>query len=137
MVGPGVSSSRRMPSPIVAPITKKAHGGEEIEQADALVVGGEDPAEDAGILRVDRIEKAAVVDGRKLNFGHGYLGDLGRIFFGEKPRLQSDRSGHFAEHAPTGKRREKFNVDGVAKSPPYGVTAFFQDLDLPDVGLRP
>ncbi len=29
------------------------------------------------------------------------------------------------------------NIDGVAKSPPYGVTALFQDLDLPDVGLRP
>jgi len=28
-------------------------------------------------------------------------------------------------------------VDGVAKSPPYGVTAFFQDLDIPDVCLRP
>jgi hypothetical protein len=27
--------------------------------------------------------------------------------------------------------------DGVAKSPPYGVTAFFQDLDIPDVCLRP
>jgi len=27
--------------------------------------------------------------------------------------------------------------DGVAKSPPYGVTPVFQDLDLPDVGLRP
>ena len=27
--------------------------------------------------------------------------------------------------------------DGVAKSPPYGVTLVFQDLDLPDVGLRP
>jgi hypothetical protein len=30
-----------------------------------------------------------------------------------------------------------FIVDGVAKSPPYGVTAFFQDLDIPDVCLRP
>jgi len=28
-------------------------------------------------------------------------------------------------------------VDGVAKSPPYGVMLFFQDLDLQDVGLRP
>ena len=27
--------------------------------------------------------------------------------------------------------------DGVAKNPPYGVTAFFQDLDIPDVCLRP
>jgi hypothetical protein len=27
--------------------------------------------------------------------------------------------------------------DGVAKSPPYCVTAFFQDLDIPDVCLRP
>jgi hypothetical protein len=27
--------------------------------------------------------------------------------------------------------------DGVAKSPPYGVTAFFQDFDIPDVCLRP
>jgi hypothetical protein len=27
--------------------------------------------------------------------------------------------------------------DGVAKSPPYGVTAFFQDLDILDVCLRP
>jgi predicted signal transduction protein with EAL and GGDEF domain len=26
---------------------------------------------------------------------------------------------------------------GVAKSPSYGVTAFFQDLDIPDVCLRP
>jgi hypothetical protein len=27
--------------------------------------------------------------------------------------------------------------DGVAKSPPYGVMAFFQDLDIPYVCLRP
>jgi hypothetical protein len=27
--------------------------------------------------------------------------------------------------------------DGVAKSQPYGVTAFFQDLDILDVCLRP
>jgi hypothetical protein len=27
--------------------------------------------------------------------------------------------------------------DGVAKSPPYGVTAFFQDLDIHYVCLRP
>jgi hypothetical protein len=27
--------------------------------------------------------------------------------------------------------------DGVAKNPPYGVTAFFQDLDIPNVCLRP
>jgi hypothetical protein len=27
--------------------------------------------------------------------------------------------------------------DGVAKSPPYGVTAFFQDLDILVVCLRP
>ena len=27
--------------------------------------------------------------------------------------------------------------DGVAKSPPYVVTAFFQDLDHPDGGLHP
>jgi len=27
--------------------------------------------------------------------------------------------------------------DGVAKSPPYGVTAFFQDLDILDVCLHP
>jgi hypothetical protein len=27
--------------------------------------------------------------------------------------------------------------DGVAKSPPYGVTAFFQDLDILEVCLRP
>jgi hypothetical protein len=27
--------------------------------------------------------------------------------------------------------------DGVAKSPPYGVTALFQDLDIPDVCLLP
>jgi hypothetical protein len=29
------------------------------------------------------------------------------------------------------------NLDGVAKSPPYSVTAFFQDLDIPDVSHRP
>jgi len=29
------------------------------------------------------------------------------------------------------------SFDGVAKSPPYGVTAFFQDLDILDVCLRP
>jgi hypothetical protein len=29
------------------------------------------------------------------------------------------------------------NQDGVAKSPPYGVTAFFQDLDIHTVCLRP
>jgi hypothetical protein len=28
-------------------------------------------------------------------------------------------------------------LDGVAKSPPYGVTAIFQDLDILDVCLRP
>jgi hypothetical protein len=28
-------------------------------------------------------------------------------------------------------------VDGVAKSPPYGVMAFFQDLDIPYICLRP
>jgi hypothetical protein len=28
-------------------------------------------------------------------------------------------------------------IDGVAKSPPYGVTAFFQDLDILYVCLRP
>ena len=27
--------------------------------------------------------------------------------------------------------------DGVAKSPPYGVTAFFQNLDILHVYLRP
>jgi hypothetical protein len=27
--------------------------------------------------------------------------------------------------------------DGVAKNPPYGVTAFFQDLDIPDVCFAP
>jgi hypothetical protein len=27
-------------------------------------------------------------------------------------------------------------VDGVAKNPPYGVTAFFQDLDIPNSGPR-
>jgi hypothetical protein len=31
----------------------------------------------------------------------------------------------------------KAAIDGVAKSPPYCVTAFFQDLDIPDVCLRP
>ncbi len=29
------------------------------------------------------------------------------------------------------------NLDGAAKSPPYYLTVVFQDLDLPDVGLRP
>jgi hypothetical protein len=29
------------------------------------------------------------------------------------------------------------NYDGVAKSPPYSVTAFFQDLDILDICLRP
>jgi len=28
-------------------------------------------------------------------------------------------------------------IDGVAKSPPHGVAAFFQDLDMPYVCLRP
>jgi len=28
-------------------------------------------------------------------------------------------------------------LDGVAKIPPYGVTALFQDLDIPGVCLRP
>jgi hypothetical protein len=28
-------------------------------------------------------------------------------------------------------------VDGIAKSPPYGVTALFQDLDILDVCLHP
>jgi hypothetical protein len=28
-------------------------------------------------------------------------------------------------------------TDSVAKSPPYCVTVFFQDLDIPDVCLRP
>jgi len=28
-------------------------------------------------------------------------------------------------------------MDGAAKIPPYGVTALFQDLDIPDVCLRP
>jgi len=30
-----------------------------------------------------------------------------------------------------------FIIDGVAKSPTYGVMLVFQDLDLPDAGLRP
>jgi hypothetical protein len=34
-------------------------------------------------------------------------------------------------------KNQVVKVDGVAKSPPYGVTAFFQDLDIPDVCLRP
>jgi hypothetical protein len=34
-------------------------------------------------------------------------------------------------------RNSLVKLDGVAKSPPYGVTAFFQDLDIPDVCLRP
>jgi len=29
------------------------------------------------------------------------------------------------------------NIDGVAKSPPSGVTAFFQDFDILDVCLEP
>jgi hypothetical protein len=31
----------------------------------------------------------------------------------------------------------RWNNDGVAKSPPYGVTAFFQDLDIPVYAFAP